>query len=76
MNRSITLSSALAVAILASVAEASDKQWYASGQVGVRAVEQQSIEAPGAAISLEQHNGVFASFAVGRFFDNDGVGFR
>lgn len=76
MKRSITLSSILAVAMLAGAAEASDRQWYASGQAGVRAVEQQSIEAPGVAISLEQHNGVFASFAVGRFFDTDGVGFR
>ena len=67
---------ALALSLLASAAQASDKQWYASGQVGVRAVEQQVITAPGASISLEQHNGLFASFATGKIFDDDGVGLR
>ena len=76
MYKSVAILLSAAGGLVAGHAHASDHQWYASGQVGVRAVEQQAITAPSVAIDLEQHNGLYASFALGRYFDRDGIGFR
>ena len=55
---------------------ASDQSWYAAGQIGVRAVEDQSIDIGAGNIDLEQHNGLYASAAIGRAFRQNGIGFR
>lgn len=74
-KHAIIISGIVALSAAGNV-QAADKSWYVSGQVGVRAVEEQTISAGGGTISLEQHNGLYASAAIGRYFNQSGIGFR
>ncbi|GJL91920.1 outer membrane protein [Hyphococcus sp.] len=63
--------------LAAGQAAAEDKgSWYASGQFGVRAVEQEEFSAPGLAAEFELHNGIYASGAIGRSFNAGGINLR
>ncbi|TNE29002.1 MAG: porin family protein [Alphaproteobacteria bacterium] len=59
-----------------SVAQASEGDWYVSGQIGVRAIKQHSAEAPGVVIDGEMDNGTYAAGAVGYRLQSEGVGLR
>lgn len=62
--------------LMSSPALAEDGGLYASGQLGVRAIEQQTANAPGVIIDGELDNGLYLAGAVGYKFKSDGIGFR
>lgn len=57
-------------------AYADDANWYASGQIGLRAIEQQTAMAAGTNIEVELDNAVFLSGAIGRSFRSDDLSVR
>ena len=62
--------------LFGTAASADEGAWYMSGQIGVRAVEQQTAQAPGTAIEGELDNGLYLGGALGYEFPSEGVGFR
>lgn len=65
-----------AVIFTATNAYAGDKDWYASGQFGVRAIEKQTAMATGVNIEVELDNGTFLSGAIGKSIKTDGLSVR
>lgn len=62
--------------LMHSPALAEDGNLYASGQVGVRAVEQQSAHTSAVIIDGELDNGLYLAGAAGYKFKSDDIGFR